>query len=265
AERHRCSQAVALSYALPASLDKVAHVLSLANQKDTTGSKVMRKWAFPRKPRAGEDPSKIYWHDEPAEREQLHEYCRQDVRVEREISQRLGELSPSELATFQLDAVINDRGFYTDGALIDAAIHLGSAFEAEINAKLAAVTDGTLTSVSQAARILEWIQARGCSVKDIRKPTLEKLLKGNALDATARQVIELRLEGAHAAAAKPEAFARWRNGDGRVRGAFKYHAAHTGRWASFGIQVQNLKRPAIVDMGAAIAAITTDSFEELRG
>src|SRR5262249_4538767 len=28
---------------------------------------------------------------------------------------------------------------------------------------------------------------------------------------------------------------------------------------------QNLKRPAIVDMGAAIAAITTDSFEELRG
>src|SRR5262249_54474120 len=114
AERHRCSQAVALSYALPASLDKVAHVLSLANQKDTTGSKVMRKWAFPRNPRAGEDLSKIYWHDEPAEREQLHEYCRQDVRVEREISQRLGELSPSELATFQLDAVINDRGFYTD-------------------------------------------------------------------------------------------------------------------------------------------------------
>jgi hypothetical protein len=43
--------------------------------------------------------------------------------------------------------------------------------------------------------------------------------------------------------------------DGRVRGAFVYHGAHTGRFSSRGVQLQNLKRPETEDLGAAIAAV----------
>ena len=224
----------------------------------------MKKWARPRKPRRGEDRDKVYWCDDPYEREQLYEYCRQDLRVERELGQRLGELSEDEQALFRLDAIINDRGFYTDGTLIGAAIRVSAAFEAEVNARIAKVTEGTITCVSQSQRLLAWLRAHSCRCDDIQKSTLRRLLKRSDIALEARRAIELRLEGAHAAAAKPDAFTRWRGADGRVRGAFKYHGAHTGRWASFGIQVQNLKRPNLADLGAAVTAVTADSVEVLR-
>ena len=40
--------------------------------------------------------------------------------------------------------------------------------------------------------------------------------------------------------------------DDRVRGAFRYHGASTGRWAGEGFQPQNLKRPVEKDLDAAI-------------
>jgi DNA polymerase bacteriophage-type len=65
-DRHRCSQAAALSLALPASLEKVALALGLEQQKDNAGRLNMLAMSRPRKARIGEDPSKIYWHDDPA-------------------------------------------------------------------------------------------------------------------------------------------------------------------------------------------------------
>src|SRR6516162_1946662 len=64
-ERRRCLQASALSFALPASLDRVAEALKLPTRKTKQGKAAMMKLARPRKPRPGEDPTKIYWHDDP--------------------------------------------------------------------------------------------------------------------------------------------------------------------------------------------------------
>jgi DNA polymerase bacteriophage-type len=65
-ERHRCSQAAALALALPAKLENVATALNLEQQKDRAGRDNMLKMSKPRKPRKGEDPTKTYWHDDPA-------------------------------------------------------------------------------------------------------------------------------------------------------------------------------------------------------
>ena len=56
-ERRRCAQAVALSYALPASLEAVGAALKLKTRKTLTG--VMKLLAKPRKARKGEDPAQI--------------------------------------------------------------------------------------------------------------------------------------------------------------------------------------------------------------
>ena len=57
----------------------------------------------------------------------------------------------------------------------------------------------------------------------------------------------------------------WRDvGDGRARGTFRFHGASTGRWTSFGIQTQNMKRPLVEDMGAAIAAVSARNLPALR-
>jgi hypothetical protein len=38
----------------------------------------------------------------------------------------------------------------------------------------------------------------------------------------------------------------------------------TGRWAGEGFQPQNLKRPAVDDLAAAIAAVATGDYEHVR-
>jgi hypothetical protein len=98
----------------------------------------------------------------------------------------------------------------------------------------------------------------------VRKETLARALTRKNLAPEARRVIELRLEGAHAAAAKFETMRDWIDGDGRGRGLFRYHGASTGRWTSHGIQLQNMKRPLVEDMDAAIAAVGTGSLDHLR-
>jgi DNA polymerase len=59
-ECHRCTMAAALALALPASLDKVAAALGLAQQKDNAGKLNMMALSRPRKPRKGE-PAGVYW------------------------------------------------------------------------------------------------------------------------------------------------------------------------------------------------------------
>jgi hypothetical protein len=63
-----------------------------------------------------------------------------------------------------------------------------------------------------------------------------------------------------AAAKKVNALLTRCDADGRIRGALRYHGASTGRWAGNGLQPQNLKRPEIDDIDAAITAVSTGDF-----
>ena len=73
-------------------------------------------------------------------------------------------------------------------------------------------------------------------------------------------MLELRLGGAQAAVKKIDALLARAGDDDRVRGAFRYHGAATGRWAGEGFQPQNLKRPVVEDLDAAIAAVATGDY-----
>jgi DNA polymerase len=263
-ERHRCTQAAALALALPATLEKVAQALNLEQQKDMGGHKLMLQMARPRRPRGDEDPNGVYWlDDDPERRERLGKYCMQDLAVERAIHNRIKPLNAEEQSLWTLDAKINDRGIFIDRGLLDGAISIAEAAQIEINAELRKITEGEIETINQ-PKIKEWLGAHGCRVTDIQKTTLQKALKQPNLPPTTRRAIELRLDGAHAAAAKVQTIRDWRNSDGRVRGAFKYHGASTGRWTSFGVQVQNMKRPSVEDLGAAIDAVATSDFNHLR-
>ena len=52
--------------------------------------------------------------------------------------------------------------------------------------------------------------------------------------------------------------------DDRIRGAFKFHGAATGRWSGSGFQPQNLKRPEVEDLEGAIAAVATGDYERVK-
>jgi DNA polymerase bacteriophage-type len=262
-ERHRCIQTAALALALPATLDNVARALKLEQQKDESGRRTMLQMAMPRRPRQDEDPAGLYWFDDPERRAELYNYNQQDVAVERALHHRIGSLSPDEQSLWVLDAVINDRGLFIDGELLDAAIRISEAAQSAINTELQKITEGALRTINQ-PKMKEWLGMHGCEVADIQKATLQKVLAHSNVPPGCRRVIELRLDGAHAATAKLRTMRDWRNPDGRARGTLRFHGASTGRWTSFGIQTQNMKRPLVGDIGAAIEAVATGDFDHLR-
>ena len=235
---------------------RAAEALGSPFRKDIEGQRLMRLMAKPRKPRPGEDPNGIYWHDEPEKQLRLQSHCKRDVDAERDISKRVLWSSPDEQFLWQLDAEINRRGFYTDGPLLEAASRIAATADQAVQEELAHVTSGALTSTDQVAALQVWLGEHGCEVKDIRKPTLKHAMRRKGLDPTVRRVIELRLAAAHAAATKVDALLAWRNVDGRVRGSLKFHGAGTGRWTGHGPQPQNFKRDGD-DIDAKLQAIAT--------
>jgi DNA polymerase len=263
-ERHRCTMAQSLACGLPARLAAAADALELANRKDRAGERLMHQTSKPRRPRQAEDPAGVYWFDDGDRLQRLYDYCRQDVEVERELFNRLPPLSASEQLLWELNCRINARGFCVDRKFAEAARQIAQAAAPEIDQELAKITAGAVTGINQIARLTAWLQEQGCAVKKLDKKAIEKLLVAAELPPQVQRALELRLGGAQAAVKKIDALLARAGDDGRVRGAFRYHGASTGRWAGEGFQPQNLKRPAVDDIEAAVAAVATGDYAHVR-
>jgi DNA polymerase len=263
-ERHRCTQAQALAHALPGKLELAAQALDLIHQKDRAGRRLMFLMSKPRRPHIDEDPNGLYWFDDDARLQRLYEYCKQDVEVERELYQRLRPPHSCEQRLWILDQLINSRGFPVDRALGEAARAVAQAAGPEIDAELAQLTSGAVTGVNQVARLKAWLAVQGHSVESLDKDAIEDLLDCGEISGPVRRVLELRQDGAQAAAKKVDALLARVDDDGRIRGGFKYHGASTGRWAGNGVQPQNLKRPELKDIDTAIAAVSTGDYAHVR-
>ena len=135
-----------------------------------------------------------------------------------------------------LSSRINARGFHVDRQFAEAARRIAQAAAPEIDAELAELTDGAVTGINQIARLTQWLQDQGCTVQTLDRKAVEKLLEQAELPSAVRRVLELRLGGAQAAVKKIDALLARAGDDDRVRGAFRYHGAATGRWAGEGFQ-----------------------------
>jgi DNA polymerase len=262
--QHRCTMAMALSLALPPKLDLVAEALGLVHQKDKAGQRLMLMMAKPRKPRKDEDPQGVYWFDDEPRLQRLYEYCKQDVEVERELYSQLRPLPDDEQRQWQLDCLIGARGFCVDRDLAEADCKVVEAAAPKVNAELSRITEGAVTSINQVARLKAWLAEHGCCTKTLDKDAVEDLLASEALPAAPRRALELRQNGAQAAAKKIKSLLAHCGQDGRIRGSLRFHGASTGRWAGNGIQPQNLKRPEVEDIDAAVAAVATGDYSYVR-
>jgi DNA polymerase len=266
-DRYRCSQAAAQALALPASLKDVAKALDLPHQKDESGKNVMLQMAKPRKPRKGEDPAGApYWYDDPERHERLRAYCKNDVEVERDIHTRIGHLSDAEQDVWLMDAKINDRGVMVDHRMVAGATKISTA-QKELDAEMRVITGGAVEKTSQVERLIQWLGNNngGKHPLDVGKETVARMLLQTDWPADVRRVLELRRDGAHIASTKFKAMLNWAGSDGRIKGAFKFHAAATGRWASYGTQIQNIKKPPKdLDLAAAIEMISAGNLAEMK-
>jgi DNA polymerase len=203
--QHRSTMAAASALGLPARLSMAADALELANRKDVAGERLMHQMSKPRRARQDEDPSQVHWFEDDDRLRRLHDYCRQDVEVERELFDQLPRLSPAEHALWLLSCEINERGFCVDRQFAEAARRIAQAAAPEIDAELAEITGGTVTGINQVARLLQWLQQQGCTAQKLDRKAIERQLEKEDLPLAVQRVLELRLGGAQAAVKKIDA------------------------------------------------------------
>jgi DNA polymerase len=258
-----CTMTMALTNALPGSLDNAALALGIPLQKDREGYKLMRKMSRPLPRRKKDPPDLIRWHDNSEDRKQLGEYCKRDVELERLVYRALPPLSHAEQELFVLDAVINQRGFHVDVELAKAARAIARNERVAINAQIADLTEGKITSVDQVARITDYVRQHGHQLASLGKRSVSAILAHEPSEAV-RRVLKLRREGAKASVRKLDRLLASVDTDDRMRGTLRFHAASTGRWSGRGYQPQNLKRPETKDIDAAVDAILTGNMDRIR-
>jgi DNA polymerase len=244
-EQFVCTAATAAALGLPRDLAGLGQALGLPVQKDTDGWRLINKFSVPRKPRKGE-PQGVVFND-PADHaedwERFKAYCDRDVQTEALAHAKMVPLSADEQAAWVLSERINDRGMLIDTEAVDAALRMAATAKARLDARMTRVTSGYVTACSQVEVLKAWAQSFGVGITSLAKAEIEDWLEDDDLPADVREAITLRQEAAKTSVAKLEAFADRASRDGRVRGAFLYCGAGTGRWSSTGVQMHNMPRP----------------------
>lgn len=258
-EQWQCSAAIAASFAMRRKLEHVAMDLNCSEQKDMDGHRLMKKLSTPRRPTKRDPDSQ--WHQSRRDLLRVFRYCAQDVRAERAVSNALRPLKDRELEVWRLDQTINLRGLHLDRPLVEKALEVGAAAEAEAQARLKAITRDEVDKTTKRGAFKEWLRGEGITiptklVKEIddegeesmvEKETigaehLRGILSGAGLPPHVAQAIEIWIGVNKTSTKKYAAMMNRLSADDRVREILRYWAATTGRWGGLGIQPQNFPR-----------------------
>jgi DNA polymerase len=240
-ERWYDTQADAYACALPGDLKRCAIALEVGVEKDATGTRLINRLCKPIGDTDQFREKKQFLQDF----EQLYEYCRQDVKVERAIYHSLPEHTTArgeERALWLLTERINDRGVHIDRVFAQS---IWTLIEVELKdmlcEQLIDLTDGRVTSGNQTQKMNSELTY---PLGDFQQATLKKALTCPLLHDKDRTIIESRLAFANTSVAKYARMLDMVGPDDRVRDLLQYHGAATGRYAGRGIQVQNFPRSA---------------------
>jgi DNA polymerase bacteriophage-type len=260
----QCTAVQASMLGLPLSLDGVAQVLRLPQQKLREGKDLIRYFSVPCKPtksNGGRNRNLPAHH--PEKWETFKRYCIQDVAVERAIRIKLSNhpISKREQEFYTLDQQINDRGVLIDKDLVSRAIAC-DRLNREDTFALAQKLTG-LPNPNSVAQLKDWLVENGVEVESLSKKTVAELIKEN--DGDIESLLRLRLQMAKTSIKKYEAMARVVCPDGRVRGLLQFYGANrTGRHAGRLIQIQNLPQNHLPDLGIARALVKQGAFDTLE-
>jgi DNA polymerase len=194
---------------------------------------------------------------------ELIQYCEQDVRAMRAISQAMRELTPEELEDYHVNERINDRGVLVDAPLCQAAVKYAADELAEIQETVRTLTRGEILSV-RSPKMRLWVQDRlGPEALKLMerddKFSIDKTARANLLAVDdpeqvppdVREVIQCADDVFASSVAKFDRLAKLAGHDHRVRGAFVFAGGSaTGRASSYGAQVHNFTRKCAEDPAA---------------
>lgn len=242
---------------LPGKLERAADALNLdidLKKIVITGkNKPVKLFSEPSKRKKSDlkkDPtlSPLYfknWLTDPEKWDGFREYCKQDVRAERAVWYETLKFNcpmpPIEIAAWQLDQRMNERGVWIDKAFVANAKQIALD---EVNGIIAEMKDITsLENPNSGQQLGGWLRDRGYPHTSLDKEHIEDALqniKRYKLPPLVIDVLNLKQRLGGSAYTKLQTIEDRIGPDGRLRDQFRYHGAHTGRWSGQGVQLQNL-------------------------
>ena len=261
-----CTMVRALSHGLPGSLDSVARVLGLPEQKDRVGKSLISYFCKPcAATRTNHGRTRNLPRHDPEKWELFKGYCKQDVEVERAIRKALPHPQPaSERRLWALDQEINDRGVPIDRMLVEQAIRCDTLAREKLTSEAIALTG--LDNPNSVQQLTGWLsEAEGVAIEKLTKATVPDLIKA-ANSAQTRRVLEIRQELSKTSVKKYAAMAAAVCEDDRVRGLLQFYGARTGRWAGRLLQPQNFPRILLPEKSLSLARrlLREGEFERLE-
>lgn len=239
-----CTAAMGAEVGLPQSLEQMAKALG-AEEKDSAGTRLINLFC---KPQRGK---RVMPEDKPEQWEEFKAYCIQDVDTMKDIRRRVkGWPNELERQVYIVDQKINDRGLAVDLDLARVAIETDAKNQIAYREEMCTILE--IDNAGSVQQIQKALAREKLVLPDLRQETVEKTLARTNLNHVQRRALELRKETALVASKKFEAVVGAANADSRYRGGLKFFGAHTGRWSSKGVQIQNLPKETIDHPEAAI-------------
>ena len=245
-ERWRCSMCLAYMHSMPGSLDSLCAALEVAQDKRKlkSGKDLVRLFCIP--PTEASGRKRATRHTHPEKWQEFLEYAGGDIVAMRECIAKLPKwnLNASELALWQLDRIINERGIAVDLDFCRAAVHAADAEKARLAERASEMTDGAVHAATQRDALLaHLLKAYNVSLPDMQAGTIERRLEDPELPEPVKELLSIRLQASGTSVSKYKAFLRATSSDGRLRGTLQFGgASRTNRWAGRLVQLQNLSR-----------------------
>lgn len=270
----RCTMVKALAHALPGDLDTLGKVLGLgADQaKIAEGKKLIQRFC---KPAPANHKRRRYDHtSHPELWAKFRTYAETDIVAMRECDRRMPDwnLGPRELELWFLDQKINDRGFFCDRELVDAAVRSTAEEKAHLARRFVELTGGQVARASQREQFRTYLAERhGLELENTQAETLRTVRRQVPDGSVVAELIDIALATNKTSTSKYARIQPAIGTDDRFRGGFQFAGAgRTRRWAGRMYQPQNLPsrglpKAALVDayIDAVKVGVHTVCFDNL--
>lgn len=260
----KCTMIWSAYMGLPLSLVGVGAVLGIEKQKLVEGKELIRYFSKPCKPtKANGGRTRNLPADAPDKWEAFKAYNARDVEVELAIQRRLKNfpMPDHEWRNYYLDQEINDRGIMLDMEFVREAIDLDTRSRSDLITAMRELTG--LENPNSVTQLKSWLAEQDVKTESLDKAAVKKLLK--EVPAQVGSVLEMRQSLAKSSVRKYAAMENAVCLDGRARGLLQFYGANrTGRFAGRLIQVQNLPRNNLPDLGQARGLVKSGDHETIE-
>jgi DNA polymerase bacteriophage-type len=246
-DRWMCSMAAANAHGLPGSLEKLGEIcglepdkLKLVDDKGLIDTFCVPQRATNRFIEPWEMPNE--WE----------RFCRYAIRDTESLRALFGRLPThnyvgANLRSWQLDQLVNERGFGFDRALATAAVGFLADAKVQSDMVVNTTSGGEVHAATQRNRLLKYLQKTcGIDIESLRASEVRDYLERDDLDPIVRTLLEQRLEAAKSSGSKYRRGLELVGPESRIRHWCRWSGAgRTGRHVGRGFQPHNLARPAM--------------------